>query len=220
MARRGQGDHAGLSRESVLDAAFAVADRDGLEALSMRRVAAELGVEAMTLYHYLPSKAAMLDGIVERLFSLSSASFDANIPWQQSLTRYAFELRSLLLAHPQVAPLALTRPAATPETLALVENALERLVGEGFELGRAVDLLNVLTVLVVAHTISEIATTPVNDEAGPGSETALATLAAERYPLLVRAATEQLGTDDEQRLRFAIAALLDGYEATGTDSRT
>jgi len=67
--KRTRADRAGLSREQVLDAALDLVDRDGVGALSMRRLGAELGVEAMTLYHYLPNKDALLDGIVERVMA-------------------------------------------------------------------------------------------------------------------------------------------------------
>ena len=67
--KRTRADRAGLSRGQVLDAALDLVDRDGVAALSMRRLGAELGVEAMTVYHYLPNKDALLDGIVERVMA-------------------------------------------------------------------------------------------------------------------------------------------------------
>ena len=65
MGKRTQGERAGLSRELVLDAAVGLVDRHGLDGLSMRKLGATLGVEAMTLYHYFPNKAALIDGLVE-----------------------------------------------------------------------------------------------------------------------------------------------------------
>ena len=76
MASRGQGERAGLSRGLVLDAAVALVDSDGLDRLSMRRLGAALGVEAMTLYHYVPNKAALLDGLVEWVLQHSATASD------------------------------------------------------------------------------------------------------------------------------------------------
>src|SRR6202012_3770970 len=87
-SKRTRADRAGLSREQVLDAALDLVDRDGASALSMRRLGAELGVEAMTLYHYLPSKDALLDGIVERVMGQAETRL-ADGPWDRALTAYA-----------------------------------------------------------------------------------------------------------------------------------
>src|ERR1700753_2724570 len=126
MASRGQGKHAGRSRELVLDAAVALVDRDGLDGLSRRKLGAALGVEAMTVYHYVPNKAALLDGLVEWVLQHSgTASAPADgLSWDRLLRRYGQTLRSTLLAHPGVLPLLLSRPAVTPQTLEAVENGL------------------------------------------------------------------------------------------------
>jgi AcrR family transcriptional regulator len=68
-AKRTRGVRAGLSRGQILDAALALADREGLGAVTMRRLGAELGVEAMTVYHHVPNKTALIDGLVERIFT-------------------------------------------------------------------------------------------------------------------------------------------------------
>ena len=88
-----------MSRAQVLDAALSLVDRDGVAALSMRRLGAELGVEAMTLYHYLPNKDAVLDGLVERVMAEAETGL-ADGPWDQALTSYARSLRATLLRHP------------------------------------------------------------------------------------------------------------------------
>ena len=69
-ARRGRGERVGLSRQQILDAALGLVDRDGLKGLTMRSLGQELGVEAMTLYHYVPNKDALLDGLVDLLLQV------------------------------------------------------------------------------------------------------------------------------------------------------
>jgi AcrR family transcriptional regulator len=186
----------------VLDAALDLVDRDGVAALSMRRLGAELGVEAMTVYHYLPNKDALLDGIVERVM--------ADGPWDQALTGYARSLRATLLRHPGAVLLVATRPAVTPETLRTAERGLALLCDAGFPVGRALDTLNALTLFVVAHAASEVSTSAVNAAAAAGSQDYVASLDERDFPLLTRAARISAGTDDRARFEFAIAAFIRG----------
>lgn len=211
-AKRTRAERAGISREQVLDAALAFADREGVAALSMRKLGAELGVEAMTLYHYVPNKDALLDGMVERVMSQADAGFSDG-PWQSALSDYAHALRVAVLGHPGALPLIATRPAVTPRTLQTAERGLKLLVDAGFELGAALDALNSLTLFVVAHANSEARTAPVNEVGDAGSVEFLKTLDPEEFPLILRAAQTGAGTDDRARFDFAIAALIHGFAA-------
>ncbi|MFD7664250.1 TetR/AcrR family transcriptional regulator C-terminal domain-containing protein [Streptomyces sp. NPDC059788] len=212
--KRARGARAGLSRERVLDAALALIDRDGLPALSMRRLGAELGVEAMTLYHYVPNKDALLDGLVERVFESAAPLTADGGRWQAALEEYAGSLRDTLLRHPGVLPLAMSRPAVTPQTLGTVEHGLRMLRDAGFPLGRALDVLNALTVFVIGHTAVEAATARADAPGAPGSTAYLAQLDVERFPLLVEAGRGGHGADDAARFRYAVRALLAGFDAT------
>ena len=100
MASRGQGERAGLSRGLVLDAAVALVDSDGLDGLSMRKLGTALGVEAMTVYHYVPNKAALLDGLVEWVMQHSATGPGPadGLSWDQVLRRFAETLRTTLLS--------------------------------------------------------------------------------------------------------------------------
>src|ERR1700722_16740255 len=89
MGKRTQGERAGLSRELVLGAAVGLVDRDGLDGLSMRKLGAALGVEAMTLYHYLPNKASLLDGLVEWVLEHTATAPDhETLPWDEMLSEH------------------------------------------------------------------------------------------------------------------------------------
>jgi AcrR family transcriptional regulator len=207
--KRTRAGRAGLSREQVLDAALDLIDRQGVAALSMRRLGAELAVEAMTLYHYLPNKDALLDGVVERVMAQAEAGL-LDGPWDRALTDYARSLRATLLRHPGAALLVATRPAVTPETLRAAERGLTLLCGAGFPLGRALDTLNALTLFVVAHAASEAATAAVNATATAGSQDFVAGLDEQEFPLLTAAARASAGTDDGARFEFAVAAFIRG----------
>ncbi|MFJ9853706.1 TetR/AcrR family transcriptional regulator C-terminal domain-containing protein [Streptomyces sp. NPDC101150] len=216
--KRTRGERAGLSRALVLDTALELVDREGLRGLSMRRLGGALGVEAMTLYHYVPNKEALLDGLVERVFAEALPPAAEGTAWREQLVGYAASLRAALLRHPGVLPLVVTRPMVTPAGLDAVERGLDALTGAGFPLGRAVDALNALSLFVVGHTAGEAG---VGNDADPQGQTSgspgwLARLDATRYPLLTEAARTGAGVDDQERFRFAVDALVAGFaEAAG-----
>jgi AcrR family transcriptional regulator len=96
--------HQGLTRDGIAAAALALVDRAGLEALSYRRLAEEIGCEAMSLYHYYPSKAHLVDAVVDRVFG------DLEVPpaggdWVARVRKAAFNYRAMALAHPKLYPL-------------------------------------------------------------------------------------------------------------------
>src|SRR3954454_2882730 len=121
----------------------------------MRRRGARLGVEAMSLYHHVPNKDALLDGLVEVV--LRDAAGDvAGDDWRALLRGYAHRLRTTLLGHPAVLPLAVGRSARTPESLRVAERVLGTLCAAGFPLGSALDLFNALSVFVLGHAAAEV----------------------------------------------------------------
>jgi AcrR family transcriptional regulator len=213
VASRGQGERAGLSRELVLDAAVALVDSDGLDGLSMRRLGAALGVEAMTLYHYVPNKAALLDGLVEWVLqhSATDSALASGLPWNRVLRRYAETLRTTLLDHPGVLPLFFSRPAVTPPALRALENGLRVLAEAGFALPRALDMLNVLSIFVIGHAMAEAGTPELNRRGGPGAAAALAQLGSSDLPLVIEASRLAQDADDQSRFLFGLDALLYGF---------
>ncbi|WP_312877606.1 TetR family transcriptional regulator [Lentzea indica] len=94
-----------LSRERVLAAAVALVDSDGIQSLTMRRLAADLGVEAMSLYYHLPAKEALLDGVVETVLAEIDAA-TARLPtngdddWRARIRRQFLAARQVMLRHP------------------------------------------------------------------------------------------------------------------------
>ncbi len=224
MGSRSQGERAGLSRDLVLDAAVALVDSDGLDGLSMRKLGAALNVEAMTLYHYLPNKAALLDGLVEWVLEHTTTAPAADgLPWDETLRRYAETLRTTLLGHPGVLPLFFTRPAVTPQTLKAAELGLRVLSDAGFALPRGVDMINALNIFVVGHAMAEVGTAELSRRGSPGAAAALAQLDISDLPLVTEAARHSQGVDDEARFRFGLDALLYGFarwQGRDEDSKT
>ncbi|MEV5505325.1 TetR/AcrR family transcriptional regulator C-terminal domain-containing protein [Streptomyces orinoci] len=213
---RRPGERAGLNRERVLDVALDLVDHSGTGALTMRRLGAELGVEAMTLYHHVPGKQALLDGLVERVLTQALPLDTTEEDWRPLLRAYAHGLRSALLRHPGVLPLVAARPAVTPAALDTVERCLRVLTGAGIELGRALHTVNSLALLAISHATAEAAGL---GEEGPGSAEWLAGADPGRYPLLTEAARTGAGVDDAERFELAVEALLAGVSRPAAPRR-
>ena len=141
-----------LSRAAILDAAVTLLDRDGMAGLSMRRLGAALGVEAMSLYNHIPSKEALLDGIHERI--LMSLDPPAQVrTWQAFVRHQAHALHRTLLAHPNTIPLFATRPAATPAAVERLDRYLDVLLEAGFKPVDALSIVQLVLQLVVGHAM-------------------------------------------------------------------
>jgi TetR/AcrR family transcriptional regulator, tetracycline repressor protein len=120
-----------LDRETILAAALALVDRDGLGALNMRALASELGVGTMSLYHHVPSKEALLDGLVEVLLADIELPDPASGTWDERASRMARSLRAVAMSHPNCIPLLVTRPFATEGSLGPCEAAFGVLAEAG-----------------------------------------------------------------------------------------
>jgi AcrR family transcriptional regulator len=105
-----------LSEDRVLQGALELADEIGIEAFTMRRLAAALGVKPMTIYHHVPSKEEILDGIVDRVFA-EIALPPENEPWTSAMRARCRSAREVLARHPWATPLMETRRSPGPATL-------------------------------------------------------------------------------------------------------
>lgn len=141
-----------LTREAILDAAIAMLDREGLDALSMRKLGTAVGVEAMSLYNHVPNKEALLDGIHERILLSIEAPTTART-WQAFIRHQALGLHRALLAHPNAIPLFATRPASTAASTDRLVHYLEVLGRAGFKPLDALSVVQLVAQLVVGHTM-------------------------------------------------------------------
>ncbi|MFF7636083.1 TetR/AcrR family transcriptional regulator [Kitasatospora sp. NPDC008050] len=120
-----------IGREAIITASVQVIDADGLDALTMRRIGAELEVTAMSLYRYLPGRAAVLAAVVNRLVVEVRFEVDPQAPWTDALRRFALGYRRMLLAHPRAVPLLATHPVDPTIGHAMTAPALARLRAAG-----------------------------------------------------------------------------------------
>jgi AcrR family transcriptional regulator len=145
--------HRGLTREWVVDAALAIADRDGIDAVTLRRLAETLGVTPMALYHHIRDKGHLLDLMASRLLGdLDVSPPDDDTPWHESLSAIGQRFLALVEAHP-AAPFLLSRPF-DPAAARDVSAALLTILGQaGFASADAVRLLQVLTGMLLGPAI-------------------------------------------------------------------
>lgn len=150
-----------LSRELVLATALALVDKEGLEALSMRRLGQELQCDPMSLYRYAANRAALLDGVSEVVFD-ELAIFPGDPDWQAQLRKIAHDLRLLALRHPNVVPLLVTRPLSTPlglrplGTLRPLEQILTLLIEAGFTPADALHVYRAYYGFLYGHILNEL----------------------------------------------------------------
>jgi AcrR family transcriptional regulator len=121
-----------LDREGIERAALALIDRDGLSELSMRRLGQKLGVEAMSLYHHYPSKAHLLDALLERLIG-SLEPVPETLPWRDQIWRGCHAYRALATKHPKFAPFMITHRMNTRVTLGWLESFVRMFALAGFD---------------------------------------------------------------------------------------
>jgi len=221
---RRSGVKAGLTRRRVLDAALDFVDAHGLPALSMRRLGAHLGVEGMALYRHVPNKAALLDGLVDRVMENAFAELGEPLPnqpgsWVPWLRQFAFALRAALLAHPGVLPLAATRPVNSPQALRVSERWLAALRAAGLSLGRAMDVVNVLATFTIGHTLAEAGRTPGHEGSEPDLDQHAGALDPAEFPNLTEVIATRAGLDFDSRFAEAVDILLAGYAAAPRPDR-
>lgn len=147
-----------LSRAAVTEAALRYVDDHGLAALSMRKLAAELGVEAMSLYRHVDDKGDLLDGIVEKLWSEIAPAAPAGDDWNDSLRAFGHVLREALHRHPHAAPLMTSRPVMPPAALEAFHAQLQLLHAVGFDQTRAAEALRAVFGYAVGWALIELST--------------------------------------------------------------
>lgn len=155
-----------LSREMILDTAIGLVDREGVAQLTMRRLGAACGVEAMALYRHVHSRGDLLTGLVdrlvERLHTEQLAARRRQDGWQDYLVRLAHGVRQVALQHPQVFPLLATQAPEAPwvrpplRSLRWMETFLETLMSYGFDDTAAVAAYRSYTTFLLGHLLLEV----------------------------------------------------------------
>jgi AcrR family transcriptional regulator len=204
-----------LNRQRVLGAAVALADRGGVRSLSMRKLAHELGVEAMSLYHHVANKDDILDGIVDVVFSeIELPSGDAD--WKAAMRQRAISAREALLRHPWATGLMESRSTPGPATLRHHDAVLGILRTAGFSVELAAHAFSVLDSYIYGFALQE-ANLPFDtpEETAEVAQAIMAEFPAEEYPHLTEMTVEhvlQPGYDYGNEFLFGLDLILDGLD--------
>jgi AcrR family transcriptional regulator len=204
-----------LTRQRVLEAAVALADRGGIGSLSMRKLAQELGVEAMSLYHHVASKDAILDGIVDVVFAEIELP-SGDVGWKEAMRQRAVSAREALRRHPWATALMESRPTPGPANLRHHDAVLGVLRTAGFPVELAAHAYSLLDAYIYGFALQETSlpfSTP--EETAEVAQSILAGFPADAYPHLTELAVEhvlQPGYDYGDEYRFGLELILDGLE--------
>ena len=209
-----------VTRELVLATALEIIDRDGADALSMRRLGAALERDPMVLYRHAPGKTALLDGVVETV--LAQLSVDPADPdWTAQLRAVARDYRALALAHPNVVPLLVTRPLATPlalrprGTLRPLEDLLALLTRAGFSGPDALHIYRAFFGFLNGHVLNELQELVENpDETDDLLRLGMHRLPLSEFPLLRSLAHALACYDGAAELERGLDILITGLTAT------
>ena len=207
-----------LSRERIVSTALALVDADGLDALSMRRLGAELGVDPMAVYYYVPSKAALLDAVVEAVMAEIDLGIDDRAqPAEERLVCAAKAYAEVLVRHSNTLPVLLARGPATPAALVPVEVMVAILRGGGLSLEDAVAGMNMVAAAVRGY-VPMLATALADPEHRVGEDLAALT-SPDEFPHLSEAAT-QPQREPQAQFELGLRALATGLlGAPGTRQR-
>ncbi|BCW72814.1 TetR/AcrR family transcriptional regulator C-terminal domain-containing protein [Arthrobacter sp. NicSoilB8] len=212
-----------LSRDRVLTAAVALADQVGIEALSMRRLAQELGVVPMALYKHVAGKEELLDGMVDALVSeIDPPVRDAG--WKDAVRLRVLSARTALLRHPWARQVLESRTNKTPAVLGYMDSFIGVFLAGGFSVDLTHHVMHALGSRMWGFTQELFDDDPGTAEKPadlpPEAQAAVFREMAERYPNILKVTTASAhsdsvvgqGCDDQFEFEFALDLLLDGFE--------
>ncbi len=212
-----------LDKGRILRAAVAMIDDEGLHHLTMRRLGGYLGVEAMALYHYVPGREALLDGIVETVIDQLYDDPEVHVTtvdWQDYLQRLSHGVRRVALAHPKVFPLIATRPSAAPwvqpplRSLRWMESFLENLHRCGFSDASSVAAYRAFSSFLLGHLLLEVSARGADigpiEEPDPGTPQKSD---LDGYPRLMKLESELSQDHGAAEFEESLESLLDRLES-------
>ena len=209
-------NRAPLNLERTLQVALAVADDEGIEAVTMRRLARELGVEAASLYHHVNGKNQILDGLVD----VVAAEIEPPMPstdWRAAISQRAHNTRAGLRRHPWAVSLMASRTSPGPATLGLLETGIRCFREGGFSVLQAAHAISVVDSYVHGFVLQEV-NLPFRDESELAAMTGaiMETFPASEFPYLFELTVEhvlQPGYDYGKEFDSGLEVVLDGVAA-------
>ena len=213
-ARQEAKRRAALTRERILRAAISLADRDGIESLSMRKLGHELGVEAMSLYNHVRNKVDMLDGMVDVVFSEIDLP-ESGVDWRIAMRKRAISARQALLRHPWAIGLMESRATPGPATLRHHDAVLGSLRTAGFSIDLAAHAYSILDGYVYGFTLTELTLPFRNSEVAEVAGNIMDGFRPGEYPHLAEMAVDRAmkpGYNYGGEFEYGLDLILDGIQ--------
>lgn len=205
-----------LTRDRVLEAAVDLADREGFEALSMRKLGQELGIEAMSLYTHVRDKDDLLDGMVEAVVRQIPIRSNGS-EWKTAMRQLVLAARKVMLRHRWAPGVIESRTDSGPATMRYMEAALAIFHGGGFSIDLAHHAMHVLGSRLLGFS-QDLYDDSDAGRIGPEQAVALARQMADTYPFIAELVLEVShegglgGCDDDVEFAFGLDLILDGLE--------
>ena len=193
-----------LTRDSVLRAAVELVDEQGLDALTMRTLGRRLGIEAMSLYYHVPSKEALLDGLVEVV--LADVGSDAD-DWREALQEIARGYRKAARRHPEIVKLFAVRRFTTPPWVRTTEDTLAAFRRGGFGAVESVHGYRVVSAYLTGYIFGELRL-----QGAPSLGNYLDQIDTTGFPVLHELAGELAGIDRDREYELGLELILDALE--------
>ncbi|MFC7275779.1 TetR/AcrR family transcriptional regulator C-terminal domain-containing protein [Paractinoplanes rhizophilus] len=213
-----------LSRDRALAAAVGLADAEGLTALTMRRLAADLGVEAMSLYYHLPGKGGLLDGLAEWVIEeIRAAVGDERGDWRERLRRRFLRAREVMLRHPWAPALLGTRPSVPPGLYAYYDEIVGTLLAAGFTPRLAHRAIHAFGTMALGF-VQELFTPGTTDVGAAEEDLAAMAAAVPHLTTMLAAEVHAAGDpalgwcDSQVEFEFTLDLLLDGLDRLAAGS--
>ena len=212
------GERTRLSKRSVVDRALKLADADGLDTLTIRKLAQDLGVTPMALYWHFRSKDDLLEGVAEHVWGEIEVNVDPSVPWWGQLQGGLESLIKVLRAHPSAAQLLLEHEKRNDAALRATEATLEVLLSAGFDPQHASEIARGTLWTGITLVMSEAGYQPElsaeeRAEYRRRNEIYLAMLPAPRYPRLIQCATQMADCDPDFHYRLGVEMFIAGVRA-------
>jgi AcrR family transcriptional regulator len=202
-----------LSRERILQVALRKADAEGIEALSMRKLAQELGVKAMSLYNHVANKDDMVDGMVDRVVG-EIALPSLEVDWKTAMRQRAISAHTVLLRHPWATLALMSRINVGPAMLRYVDATLACLMEAGFSYPMADYAWNALDSHIYGFTLQALNFPFKAEEYAAVAKDYVAMVPPEKYPYLNQLTHQVMDGhhDGLHNFEFGLNLLLDGLE--------
>ena len=204
-----------LSRERIITAAVELIEREGVEAVSMRRIASLLGSGVMSLYNHVPSKAAVLDGVAERVMSEIDFTTDPDASWEDQVRAQARAFRQIARVYPRSTMVVVSRPVNSAAALRPMEHALATLRTAGFAPEDAVRVVRAFVAYVGGSLLREVGVAPGLEPQRPLSQDQAVrsadrptNLNPDEFPQVMSMSAELLRRDHDADFEFGLDLLV------------